>query len=84
MRLSLTQACMIGASMLRCCLPAGNKWETCEMESQRTVMLTLHPSPPQPLPKGRPLGLCIATVRDKDTGETRLRVLLLPVSHTIG
>ncbi len=47
-------------------------------------MLTLHRAPPQPLPEGAVIGLCIVNVLVRATGETRLRALLLPVRRGAG
>ena len=47
------------------------------------VMLTLHHGPPQPLPAGVLIGVCIVNIVEPATGEARLRVLLLPVRECV-
>lgn len=59
--------------------PSGSRWQTAEMESGRRVWAVLLAEPPAPLPSGRQLGVLMATLEDRETGETKLRLLLLPV-----
>eukprot|EP00195_Chlamydomonas_chlamydogama_P014595 CAMPEP_0202896162 /NCGR_PEP_ID=MMETSP1392-20130828/5207_1 /ASSEMBLY_ACC=CAM_ASM_000868 /TAXON_ID=225041 /ORGANISM="Chlamydomonas chlamydogama, Strain SAG 11-48b" /LENGTH=359 /DNA_ID=CAMNT_0049581409 /DNA_START=604 /DNA_END=1679 /DNA_ORIENTATION=- len=58
---------------------AGKAWETAEMESNRTACVTLHPAPPAPLPEGRLLAVCLASLLLPGSEEPHVRLLILPV-----